>query len=173
MQLPLAALALGLAGLGYAAAAAADIDAVRPVARDDLALADRANGANGNRPTPSGPCCVADTSLNEDACKAANGQQGRCVPGGNNCKQAALEPLGCISPSWAAYHRALFWCAAAAYVSDPVLGGGALSCVLQSDLGCTNGIQERGKNLCRAKVGNGRYQDGTRVISSLNQARVS
>ncbi|KAK7954322.1 hypothetical protein PG996_015206 [Apiospora saccharicola] len=126
MQLPLATLVLGLAGLGYAA-----------VARDDLALANRANGgANGNRPTPSGQCCVANTSLNEDTCKAANGQQGRCVPGGNNC-------------------------------------GGTLSCVPQSNLGCTNNIQERGKNLCRAKVGNDRYQDGTRVISNLNQAKVN
>ncbi|KAK7995856.1 hypothetical protein PG991_015323 [Apiospora marii] len=133
MQLPLATLVLGLAGLGYAAAVApaADIEAARPAA-----LADRANGANGNRPTPSGQCCVANTSLNEDACKAANGQQGRCVPGGNNC-------------------------------------GGTLSCVPQSNLGCTNSIQERGKNLCRARVGNDRYQDGTRVISNLNQARVN
>lgn len=84
MQLPLSTLVLGLAALGYAAVA--DIGAARLVARNDLALANRANGANGKRPTPSGQCCVANTSLNQDTCKAANGQQGRCVPGGNNCK---------------------------------------------------------------------------------------
>ena len=51
-------------------------------------------------------------------------------------------------------------------------GGGTLSCVAQSNLGCTNTIQERGKNLCRARVGNNRYQDGTRVITNLNQAQI-
>lgn len=40
---------------------------------------------NQNRPVPRGTCCVANTSLKQDACVAANGQQGRCVPGGNNC----------------------------------------------------------------------------------------
>ena len=41
---------------------------------------------NAGRPVPSGTCCVANTSLKQDACTAANGQAGRCVPGGNNCK---------------------------------------------------------------------------------------
>ncbi|KEF62071.1 uncharacterized protein A1O9_00043 [Exophiala aquamarina CBS 119918] len=40
---------------------------------------------NGNRPVPSGACCVANTSLKQDACTAANGAAGRCVPGGNDC----------------------------------------------------------------------------------------
>ncbi|KAK8065881.1 hypothetical protein PG997_012628 [Apiospora hydei] len=133
MQLSLAPLVLGLAGLSSALIA----DSAERVRNDDPVLVDRANGgANGNRPTPSGQCCMANTSLNEDTCKAASGQQGRCVPGGNTC-------------------------------------GGTLSCVAQSNLGCTNSIQERGKNLCRAKVGNNRYQDGNRVISNLNQARVN
>ncbi|KAK7967185.1 uncharacterized protein PG986_001462 [Apiospora aurea] len=133
MQLSLAPLVLGLAGLSSALIA----DSAERVRNDDHVLVDCANGgANGNRPTPSGQCCVANTSLNEDTCWAAGGQQGRCVPGGNNC-------------------------------------GGTLSCVAQSNLGCTNSIQERGKNLCRAKVGNNRYQDGNRVISNLNQARVN
>ncbi|KAK8035243.1 hypothetical protein PG993_010238 [Apiospora rasikravindrae] len=138
MQLSLAALVLGLAGLS-SALLADNTEGVRHVARardDDPVMVDRANGeANGNRPPPSGLCCVANASLNEDACRAADGQQGRCVPGGNNC-------------------------------------GGTLSCVAQSNLGCTNSIKERGKNLCRAKVGNNRYQDGNRVISNLNQAMV-
>ncbi|KAK8058478.1 hypothetical protein PG994_008926 [Apiospora phragmitis] len=134
MQFSLVTLLFGLAGLS--SAAIADADAIRHIARDDPLIADRANGANGNRSTPSGQCCVAHTSLNQDACKAADGQQGRCVPGGNNC-------------------------------------GSTLSCVAQSNLGCTNSIQERGKNLCRAKVGNNGYQDGNRVISNLNQAKVN
>lgn len=41
---------------------------------------------NGNRPVPNGQCCVANTSLKQDACTAANGAAGRCVPGGNNCE---------------------------------------------------------------------------------------
>jgi len=45
---------------------------------------------NGNRPTPSGTCCVPETNLKQDACKAANGQAGRCVPGGNNCKPSPV-----------------------------------------------------------------------------------
>ena len=39
---------------------------------------------NGGRPVPSGTCCVANTSLKQDACQA-NGGAGRCVPGGNAC----------------------------------------------------------------------------------------
>ncbi|KAK6833168.1 hypothetical protein PG987_007862 [Apiospora arundinis] len=136
MRLNLTLVVLGVAELSYAAIV--DVGGIRHIAREDPIgdMVGRANGANGNRPTPSGQCCVANTSLNEDTCKAANGQQGRCVPGGNNC-------------------------------------GSTLSCVPQSNLGCTNSIQERGKNLCRAKVGNNRYQDGNRVISNLNQAKVN
>lgn len=44
---------------------------------------------NQNRPVPNGQCCVANTSLKQDACNV-NGQRGRCVPGGNNC---AFYPL--------------------------------------------------------------------------------
>ncbi|KAK8032296.1 hypothetical protein PG990_002030 [Apiospora arundinis] len=136
MRLNLTLLVLGVAGLS--SAAIINVEGVQYFAREDAIgdMVSRANGANGNRPTPSGQCCVANTSLNEDTCKAANGQQGRCVPGGNNC-------------------------------------GSTLSCVPQSNLGCINSIQERGKNLCRAKVGNNRYQDGNRVISNLNQAKVN
>jgi hypothetical protein len=43
-------------------------------------------GANANRPVPTGACCVAATSLKEDVC-FNNGQSGRCVPDSvNNCK---------------------------------------------------------------------------------------
>ncbi|KAK4221017.1 hypothetical protein QBC38DRAFT_151956 [Podospora fimiseda] len=50
---------------------------------------------NGNRPVPRGTCCVANTSLKQDSCVAANGQQGRCVPGGNNCGSR----LSCVANS--------------------------------------------------------------------------
>ena len=92
MQLHLAALLLGVAGLG--SAGIADLEGVRHAARQDYvggsldcAAYGGANGGSngGNRPIPSGQCCVARTSLNQDACIADNGQQGRCVPGGNNC----------------------------------------------------------------------------------------
>ncbi|KAH9883470.1 hypothetical protein F4778DRAFT_659499 [Xylariomycetidae sp. FL2044] len=35
--------------------------------------------------TPTGQCCIANTSLKQDACTTENGETGRCVPGGNNC----------------------------------------------------------------------------------------
>ncbi|KAH6618328.1 hypothetical protein B0J18DRAFT_493223 [Chaetomium sp. MPI-SDFR-AT-0129] len=54
-----------------------------------------ATAQNQNRPTPNGACCVANTSLKQDACTATNGQGGRCVPGGNNCGGA----LSCIAQS--------------------------------------------------------------------------
>jgi hypothetical protein len=93
-------------------------------------------GANGNRPVASGNCCIANTSLKQDACNSPGGA-GRCVPGGGagNC-------------------------------------GGALNCVAQSDLGCDAAIIERGKSLCRAKVAGG-FQDGTKVIKNLSQAKVN
>ncbi|KAH7374744.1 hypothetical protein B0T11DRAFT_344506 [Plectosphaerella cucumerina] len=51
-------------------------------ARRDTALLGR---QNQNRPVPSGTCCVANTSLKQDACTSQSGAAGRCVPGGNNC----------------------------------------------------------------------------------------
>jgi hypothetical protein len=44
-------------------------------------------GANGNRPVASGNCCIANTSLKQDACNSPTGA-GRCVPGGGgaNCE---------------------------------------------------------------------------------------
>lgn len=47
---------------------------------------------NGNRPTPTGTCCVANTSLKQDVCTASNGSSGRCVPGGNDCGSS----LSCV-----------------------------------------------------------------------------
>ncbi|KAK0620515.1 hypothetical protein B0T14DRAFT_432639 [Immersiella caudata] len=49
---------------------------------------------NQNRPVPNGQCCVANTSLKQDACRV-NGQNGRCVPGGNNCGSR----LSCVAQS--------------------------------------------------------------------------
>ncbi|KAK3291183.1 uncharacterized protein B0H64DRAFT_436053 [Chaetomium fimeti] len=50
---------------------------------------------NGNRPVPQGTCCVASTSLKQDTCTAANGETGRCVPGGNDCGGR----LSCVAQS--------------------------------------------------------------------------
>ncbi|KAJ1326445.1 hypothetical protein MN608_07892 [Microdochium nivale] len=50
--------------------------------------------------------------------------------------------------------------------------GSRLSCVAQANLACVNNIQERGKNLCRARNGNG-FIDGARTITNLNQAKVN
>jgi hypothetical protein len=56
---------------------------------------------NAGRPVPQGTCCVANTSLKQDACVAANGQAGRCVPGGNNCGSrlscVANSQLSCVN----------------------------------------------------------------------------
>lgn len=46
---------------------------------------------NQNRPVPRGTCCVANTSLKQDICFTASGAQGRCVPGGANCKSFSLS----------------------------------------------------------------------------------
>jgi len=70
MKFSLATIVLGLAAL----AAAAPEEPAHLMARQ-----------NQGRPVPRGTCCVANTSLKQDACIAANGQAGRCVPGGNNC----------------------------------------------------------------------------------------
>ena len=50
-----------------------------------LGLAAFGSAQNQGRPAPNGACCVANTNLKQDVCTATNGQQGRCVPGGNNC----------------------------------------------------------------------------------------
>jgi hypothetical protein len=58
-----------------------------PVRRSVLLL--ERQGANAGRPVPTGPCCVANTSLKEDVC-SVNGQAGRCVPASvNNCKSCS------------------------------------------------------------------------------------
>jgi hypothetical protein len=50
-------------------------------------------GANANRPVPTGACCVAATSLKEDVC-FNNGQSGRCVPASvNNCELVILQSI--------------------------------------------------------------------------------
>ncbi|SPQ23432.1 d3f00137-d342-4c81-8e05-dd1ba0934500 [Thermothielavioides terrestris] len=80
MQLSLTTIVLSLAAI----AAATPQDAPTIMTRQ-----------NQNRPVPSGNCCIANTSLKQDACTAANGQAGRCVPGGNNCGGA----LSCVAQS--------------------------------------------------------------------------
>lgn len=70
MKFSLATVLLGLAAL----ASAARIDARQ----------------NQGRPVPSGACCAPNASLKQDSCTATNGQAGKCVPGGNNCKPCPL-----------------------------------------------------------------------------------
>lgn len=41
---------------------------------------------NGNRPVPVGDCCTPNTSLKQDTCTTTAGAEGRCVPGGEDCK---------------------------------------------------------------------------------------
>lgn len=82
MQFSLATVLLGLAAV--ASASIVDVEGIRNLPRDSIVV-ERA-GANGNRPTPSGNCCIAKTSLKQDTCTAANGATGRCVPGGEACK---------------------------------------------------------------------------------------
>lgn len=72
MKFTLATAVLGLAAFVSAAA-------VTP--RDTVAARQ-----NDNRPVPNGTCCVANTSLKQDTCTSQSGEQGRCVPGGNDCK---------------------------------------------------------------------------------------
>ncbi|KAF9774053.1 hypothetical protein IL306_008017 [Fusarium sp. DS 682] len=78
MQFSIAAI-LGLAA--FASAGTMDVEGIRNAPRSNVLISRQ----NDNRPVPSGTCCVANTSLKQDACTAANGQAGRCVPGGNNC----------------------------------------------------------------------------------------
>lgn len=117
---------------------------------------------NQNRPVPNGTCCVANTNLKQDACRAANGQAGRCVPGGNNCK--CYPRLGSQE---ALLDMSLF--------ADTIgsAGGSRLSCVAQSSLTCNNNVIERGKSLCRANAPGGGFFDGARIIRNLNQATVN
>lgn len=75
--------------VAVASAAVADVEGVRNVARDSVLLGRQ----NAGRPTPSGQCCVANTSLKQDTCTATNGQQGRCVPGGGPCGST----LSCVA----------------------------------------------------------------------------
>ncbi|KAF4345877.1 hypothetical protein FBEOM_168 [Fusarium beomiforme] len=78
MQFSLVTL-LGLAAI--ASAGTVDVEGIRNAPRSAVLVGRQ----NGNRPVASGTCCIANTSLKQDACNAANGQAGRCVPGGNNC----------------------------------------------------------------------------------------
>jgi hypothetical protein len=80
MQFSITALVLGLAAV--ASAGIVDTEGIRNAPRSALLFSRQ----NGNRPVPSGTCCVANTSLKQDACTSVSGQAGRCVPGGNNCK---------------------------------------------------------------------------------------
>lgn len=150
MQFSLATILLGL--VAVSSAAIADVEGVRNVARDSIIM----NRQNGNRPTPSGACCVAATSLKQDSCTATDGTQGKCVPGGNACKYFQTNPatLPC---------RPL----------TLLIGGGTLSCVAQTKLACDAAIIERGKALCRAKTANGQFIDGATTISSLSQATLN
>lgn len=80
MQFSLVTILLGLAATS--SALITDAEGVRHIARDSVVVARQ----NAGRPTPSGACCVANTSLKQDTCTATDGTQGRCVPGGNPCK---------------------------------------------------------------------------------------
>ncbi|OLN84937.1 hypothetical protein CCHL11_04037 [Colletotrichum chlorophyti] len=83
MKFPIQAAIVALAAALTANAAAIEDPASAAIRRDVLLL--ERQGANANRPVPSGSCCVANTSLKQDVCNV-NGQTGRCVPAGvNNC----------------------------------------------------------------------------------------
>ncbi|CAI4218413.1 unnamed protein product [Parascedosporium putredinis] len=87
MQFSLATILVGLVAL--ASAGVVDTEGVRNVPRDAVLMTRQ----NQGRPAPNGQCCVAGGNLKQDACTASNGQQGRCVPGGNNCGGA----LSCVA----------------------------------------------------------------------------
>ncbi|KAH7304064.1 hypothetical protein B0I35DRAFT_414730 [Stachybotrys elegans] len=89
MQFSLATVLLGL--VAVASAGVVDVEGIKNAPRDAVLI----ERQNQNRPVPSGDCCVPNTSLKQDACTAANGQAGRCVPGGNNCGGA----LSCVAQS--------------------------------------------------------------------------
>ncbi|KAI8631760.1 hypothetical protein F5Y19DRAFT_462981 [Xylariaceae sp. FL1651] len=88
MHFSFTTIVIGLAAV--ASASVLDTEGVRHAPRDSVLS--RAGG-NAGRPTPSGACCVANTSLKQDACTATDGTAGRCVPGGNNCGGA----LSCVA----------------------------------------------------------------------------
>jgi hypothetical protein len=103
-----------------------------PVVRRGVLL--ERQGANENRPVPTGPCCVAATSLKEDVC-FNNGQSGRCVPDSvNNC---GLEPVKL---------RLLL-------VLTMDIGGATLTCIEDSRLTCDAAVLERGRPTCRRTPG--------------------
>ena len=113
------------------------------------------------RPVATGSCCIANTSLKEDACTTAAGAAGRCVPGGNNCKTLPI--------------RYAFQLPVSATTDEEILvvGGSALSCIAQADLTCDASIVERGNSLCRANAPGGGFIDGANIIKSLSQAKVN
>ncbi|KAH8204854.1 hypothetical protein TruAng_001043 [Truncatella angustata] len=153
MQYSVLTVLIGLVAIS--SAAVADVEGVRNVARDSI-IVDRQSG-NGNRPSPVGACCVANTSLKQDACTATDGTQGRCVPGGNACK----------------FFRSYKGISTRVSNGGFLPGGSSLSCVAQANLSCDAAIIERGKSLCRAKAGNGQLIDGAQTISNLSQAKVN
>jgi len=103
-----------------------------PVVRREVLL--ERQGANENRPVPTGACCVAATSLKEDVC-FNNGQSGRCVPDSvNNC---GLEPVKL---------RLL-------RVLTMNIGGTTLTCIEDSRLTCDAAVLERGRPTCRRTPG--------------------
>ncbi|KAI1070049.1 hypothetical protein LB507_007993 [Fusarium sp. FIESC RH6] len=89
MQFSLATIILGF--VAVASAGIVDVEGVRNAPRDAVHV----RRQNQNRPVPQGECCVANTSLKQDACTASNGQAGRCVPGGNACGSR----LSCVAQS--------------------------------------------------------------------------
>ncbi|CAG7563910.1 unnamed protein product [Fusarium equiseti] len=89
MQFSIATIILGF--VAVASAGIVDVEGVRNAPRDAVHV----RRQNQNRPVPQGQCCVANTSLKQDACTASNGQAGRCVPGGNACDSR----LSCIEQS--------------------------------------------------------------------------
>ncbi|KXJ87657.1 hypothetical protein Micbo1qcDRAFT_197658 [Microdochium bolleyi] len=82
MQFSLATIVLGFVALS--SAAILDTEGIRNAERDLVDVADIHARQNAGRPVPNGTCCVANTSVKQDSC-TVNGQQGRCVPGGQDC----------------------------------------------------------------------------------------
>ncbi|WYZ38704.1 hypothetical protein EsH8_III_000618 [Colletotrichum jinshuiense] len=93
MKFSFQAVFLALTAAAQVSALAVEDPAMTAVRRNVLLM--ERQGANANRPVPTGACCVANTSLKQDVCNV-NGQTGRCVPAGvNNCG----EKLTCIEDS--------------------------------------------------------------------------
>jgi hypothetical protein len=138
-----------------ASAAVVDTEGIHNAPRDAVLIGRQ----NQQRPVPNGNCCVANTSLKQDTCTSASGATGRCVPGGNNCKSTVGDVIHSVYPMVANMLA--------------TIGGGALSCVQQSNLQCDNNVVERGNTLCRAKAPGGGLFDGARIIQNLSQAKVN